>query len=440
MSSSILMSRSSPRSEPTQVGSGGNAVWSIGRLLILTLGLSASFWGIWTSGREGLSQLLAGHSLMTERIEEADQAIRLSPALAEGHYVRASLLYDREDFGEAIKEYERAVSVRPRDYALWLELGRARDQAGDPEGAIAAFRESTHLAPFYAQPHWQLGNSLYRIGRWNEAFKELRRAMISDARLIPAALDLSWPAFKGDARAIEQAIQPQTPSMHIALARFFVEHGEISEAVQQFRAAGGMSEDDRRGLLKDLLKARRFVEAHEVWSSARTADTGRTSQFVDGGFESEIKLDDPGFGWQPMLRPEAVTISSDIQNPHGGAHSIRVDWSGKSDPADAVISQLLLVEPAARYRLSFAARTEELLTGGLPVVMVIDATDDRNRILIKSKTLRQGTNQWETYTSEFTTSETTSAVSISIRRENCDTTPCPAFGHVWFDDFSLARF
>jgi hypothetical protein len=438
--SSILMIRSSPLAEAKQVGSSRVVLGPVGRLLIVSLGLLALFSGIWTSGREGLSQLLAGHSLMTNRIEEADQAISFSPALAEGHYVRASLLCNREEYAEAIQEYVRAVSVRPQDYALWLELGRARDQAGDPEGAIVAFRQSTYLAPFYAQPHWQLGNSLYRIGRWNEAFNELRRAMISDPGLIPSALDLSWAAFKGDAQTIEQAIQPQTASMHAALARFFVKHGKISEAVQQFRAAGGMSEDDRRGLLWDLLAAHRFVEAHEVWSSERKADTGGTSLFVDGGFESEIKFDDPGFGWQLARSPEAVSISTDLNNPHSGARSIRVDWSGKSDPSAAVISQLLLVEPATSYRLRFAARTQELLTGGLPVVTVTDASDDQNHVLIKSKTLPQGTNDWENYSSEFVTAATTGAVLISIRREVCNATPCPAFGHVWFDDFSLERF
>jgi hypothetical protein len=105
-----------------------------------------------------------------------------------------------------------------------------------------------------------------------------------------------------------------------------------------------------------------------------------------------------------------------------------------------VIFQLLLVEPGTRYRLTFAARTEELVTGGLPVVVVIDASDDQNQILIKSKSLPQGTHQWETYVSEFTTRATTTGVFVKIRRDNCDTMPCPAFGHVWFDDFSLARF
>ena len=434
------MAESSPLVDSQQVSSSRAALGAIGRLLIVSLGLLAAFWGIWTSGREGLSQFLANHSLTTGRIQQADQAVGLSPALAEGHSARAGLLYNREEFAEASKEYEQAVSARPQDYSLWLQLGRARDKAGDPEGAIVAFRESTRLAPFYAQPRWQLGNTLYRLGRRDEAFKELRVAIIGDPLLIPAALDLSWEAFKGDARAIEQAIQPQTASMHVALARFFVTHGKISEAVPQFRAAGSLSEDDRRGLLKDLFAARRFLEAHEVWASARDADTGGISLFVDGGFESEIKLNDPGFGWQPMWRPEAVSISSDVKNPHSGVHSLRVDWSGKSDPSDAVISQLVLVEPATRYRLSFAARTEELLSGGLPVVVVIDASDDKNHILTKSKTLPQGTNQWENHISEFMTTATTSAVFISIRRENCETAPCPAFGHAWFDDFALQRF
>src|ERR1700730_16197572 len=203
------------------------APYPIRRLTIVSLGVMACLWGAWVSAAEGLSQLLAGHGAMMERLDEAAQAVRLSPTNPEAHYVRATLLSTQEDLSEATEEFEQAVALRPEDYALWLELGGARDQSGDPEGAIDAFREAARLAPFYAQPHWQLGNTLYRNGRIEEAVKELRLATGSNPKLTSQALDMLWPAMGGDAQAIEQAISPRMPSTHLALARFFVKRGKI---------------------------------------------------------------------------------------------------------------------------------------------------------------------------------------------------------------------
>src|SRR5207253_3321882 len=146
------------------------------------------------------------------------------------HYVRASLLARADESSEAIKEYERAASLRPEDYVLWLELGRARDRESDIEGALAAFAEAKRHAQFYAKPHWQLGNLLFRVGRRDEAFVELRIAASSDPKLLPQAVALAWAAFRGNASAVEEAIQPGTPPSRLALARFFAAHGKAVEA------------------------------------------------------------------------------------------------------------------------------------------------------------------------------------------------------------------
>jgi hypothetical protein len=353
------------------------------------------------------------------------------------------LLSDRGERDEAIKEYERAVALRPIDYSLWFELGRARDQANDVEGAVAAFRESVGLAPFYANPHWQLGNTLFRAGRRDEAFAELRRAAISKPQLLPQAIGLAWASFGGDSQALEKVLQFQTPYEHLALASFLARHGRASESVTQFRAAANPSNEQRRTLVADLLASKNFAEAFEVWSSGRPANGEARSRGVagiaNGGFEEPIILDDPGFGWQLGRDLKALRTSLDPTQPHMGAYSLRVDWSGDSDPSRAVISQLVLVEPKTRYRMTFAARTQEMLTIGLPVVAVTDVSNDSERAIAQSKTFSQGTSGWQDYITEFTTAEKTSAVLIIIRRESCATAPCAVFGHVWFDDFSIER-
>jgi hypothetical protein len=412
------------------------------RLTIVILGLIACFGGIWNAGREGLATLLFSYAATMNQADASDKAVRLSPSNSDAHYVRASLLADTGEIAEATKEYERAVALRPHDYVLWLELGLARDRANDVAGALAAFKESVRLAPFYAKPHWQLGNTLFRAGRRDEAFAELRRSITSDPKLRPQAISLAWAASGGDAQVVEQNLQPQTPSAHLGLASFFVRHGKAREAIAQFRAAGNVSNEQRRALLADLLASKNFAEAFEVWSSGREVNGASNPQgigaIINGGFEEPITLDDPGFGWQLATNPQAVRTSLDTTEPHAGSYSLRLDWSGNSDPSAAVISQLVLVQPSTRYRASFAARTREMLTIGLPLVTVTDAGSGES-VLGQSKTLPQGTSGWQDFTVEFTTAEATRAVLISIRRQNCATAPCAAIGHAWFDDLFLQR-
>jgi hypothetical protein len=394
---------------------------------------------IWTSGREGLGQLLAGRSAMAEELEPANQAVRLAPAIPETHYVRANLLADAGDFANSIKEYERAVALRPSDYALWLDLGLARDRAGDAEGAISAFRESVALAPFYSQPHWQLGNTLYRLGRVDEAVKELVIAASSSPKLASQTLTLLWPALHNDIQAIDRATAPQTQAMNLALARLLVKQGKIEDAMKYFRAAGGLSGEDQRVLIEDLLARKNFDAAYEVWSSNSSERKIAGEYFENGGFEKAIKLDRIGFGWQFGEGKPSVKAVLDPDEHGNGAYSMRIDWNGISDPNAATASQLILVNAKTRYRLSFAARTRDVITIGLPIVSVIDPTSEQVTTLGQPVSLPAGTSGWLNYSMEFVTGDQTRAARITIARANCASQPCPAFGSAWFDDFSLIK-
>lgn len=404
---------------------------------VLILGLLICGWGIWSSGREGLSAIVTSYASATNQIEAADRAVRLSPSSSEAHYLRASLLSHKELRTEAVRAHEQAATLRPRDYVLWLELGRARDQVGDVKGALAAFRESARLAPFYAQPHWQLGNALLRSGQQDESLAELRRAAASDPRLLPSAINLAWRVLKEDPRAVAQVLQPETSAAHLSLATFFAGHGRAVDAMDHFRAASDLPKEQRRTLLNELLVTKNFAEGYAVWSSGRQVPQSLAA-IINGGFEEPIALDDPGFGWQVGNNPPSVRTSLDPATPHAGSYSLRLDWSGDSDPTTPIISQLVLVEPSRRYRLSFAGRTHEMLTIGLPVVTVADPGNG-NQSFAQSEALPRGTSGWQNLTVEFATGEKTNAVQIIIRREKCETVPCAAIGHAWVDNVWLEK-
>jgi hypothetical protein len=362
----------------------------------------------------------------------------MSPEDPETHSALGLVLYNTKEAG-ALAEFERAAALRPRDYVLWLQLARAREDAGDAEGALRALGEALRLAPFYSAPRWQYGNVLYRRGRFDEAFAEMRRAAESNPTLYPAFADLAWGTYKGDTSAVERVAGPRNGAEQLALARLFARKGRPDLALAHFRAAGEIDADDRRRFLKELLAARQFAAAYEVWAAGREGVSGGAGRFTEPGFEGRVNTSEPGFGWRQERALEGVTLSVDTQSPNSGARSLLVEWGGHANPGVTVISQLVLVEPGARYRLVFHARTESVKTGGPPVVVVEDASAEDARVLAESKTFPQGTAAWQEYEAEFASTPKTEAVLVSLRRQNCDANPCPMFGRVWLDDFSLRK-
>ena len=407
------------------------------RRSLAAVGLFVCFCGMWSVSRAGFSRLLLDHGSPANQFVAVNEAVRLSPEDPEAHYARALVLTDMGRQEESLREFERAVALRPEDYYLWLEIGHGREEAEDLEGARSAFVEAIRLAPGYAQPQWQFGNFLLRTGELDTAFGELRRASASDALLFPALIDLAWGAYEGNSQAVLRATRPQTDTARLTLARFFAAHQESTEAIKLFRTVGfNIRPEERRAFVAELLAAGKFPEAREAWDTGQIGSQSNDSVLFDGGFERELNADESGFGWRPFRGALTVHFGLDAGEPHSGLRSLRLEYTGGFAPATPVISQLALVKARTRYRLSYAARTQDLVTAGLPVVVVKDAVGV-NQTLASANTLPRGSSSWQTYTTVFVTPDATRALLICIQRQDCDTAPCPIFGRAWFDDFIL---
>jgi Flp pilus assembly protein TadD len=399
---------------------------------------------IWSAGRAGFSSLLASYASMTNKLVAANAAVTLSPANPDAHYLRGAMLATDGYLPGAIHEYQEAALHRPDDYVLWLNLARALEVNGDVAGALTASRQAVQLAPYYARPHWQLGNLLLRAGQRDEAFQELSQAGASDPTLLPGTIDLAWQLSGGDPRFVKQAIQPQTPDAYLALAQYFRKRAEVTEAIAMYVSAGSAAEQERGSYLAELISAKRFPEAYALWSVDHPANpVGHdpappgTAVMIDPGFEQESNLHEPGFRWCAGNKAQTLTLSLDADAPREGRSSLRVDFDGDSDPGAPVISQLVLVAPHSHYQLQFAARTAALVSGGLPLVLVIDAGNQQ--VLGQSLEFPEETNNiWHDFIIGFNSSESTSAVQITLQRE-CSKSPCPIFGRLWLDNFSLLK-
>ena len=160
----------------------------------------------------------------TESKDVAEFAVEMAPNDPQGYYSLAVVNEKNflpESFTLALQNYEKAVSVSPHDFRLWLALGKAREQSGDSDGAEKAFRRSLQLAPNYADVHWILGNFLLRQGNDEEAFLEMRKAVEQDEKYSNPVVVTVWQIFGGDIAQISQKIG-DSPAIRASLAPFLV--------------------------------------------------------------------------------------------------------------------------------------------------------------------------------------------------------------------------
>jgi tetratricopeptide (TPR) repeat protein len=413
----------------------------LGRYVLALALLLICVSGAIRSARAGLSRLFSEYGSVTESLAVSERALSFNSQDPEAHYARALRLGDAGRSGEAVGEFEQAVALRPQDYFLWQELARAREENDDSDGAIAALKEGIALAPDYVQPHWQMGNLLLRAGQSDHGFIELRSAADSDPSLYAPMIDLLWSLHEGDAASVLALSKPRNNNERVALASLLVNRDRVHDAMALLRPTiTNLSAEDRASLTAALIAIGKFSDAFEVWAAGvgavDAADANREKIF-DGGFEGTIDANEQGFGWKPTQATGTVHILLDGNLAQSGKRSLRLDYAGGFDPAVAVISQLVIVAPHTRYRLSFSARTEGLKSAALPVVAVKDANGNQE-IYAQSLPLPETAGSWREFAIEFETEDAT-AITINIQRQACSSNPCPIFGRAWLDSFSLRR-
>ncbi len=420
------------------------AIISIGFLLLIAYGCRLAV-------RAGLSRLYSVAVVKgamfpgtdsQDLLNVAEESSRLASSDPDAFRARGIAQMAMSRPAEAAKEFYHAVSLRPRHYLLWLDLGRALDQSDDIDGAIKALQESVKLAPFFAQPRWELANVLFRAERYDEAFVELRHAIAGDATRLPLSLEMAWAASRGDAQKFQEMIVPTSPSARLMVGRFLAKHGKPREAVQLFHSTGGIAEADQRALVKELVAAKQFVSAYEVWSSGRSAagpNTDGLASVTDGGFENKIIKDDPGFGWQVNVEVPTARISVETTVRQEGARSLRLEWNGDSNSFSQLVTQTVLVSPNTQYVLTFQALGKGLVSGGMPVIVVSDASSNEYKALAESQPISDGERDWMEYKIEFKSGEKSEAVLVTLQRRPCASNQCPIFGRLWLDAFQMKK-
>lgn len=368
--------------------------------------------------------------------EVAAFAVRIAPWNPRTHSAHARLLektFYPEDLPRSLEEYETSVALSPRDFQLWLDLGRARSRSGDDAGAETALRKAHELAPNYAQASWALGNFLLRQGNEDEAFGLIRRASDSDPTLANPAIANAWQVYDGDAATI-QKLAGDSPNLRAALAAFLARQGRFDDSVavwtslsdshrvDQFKTQG----DD---ILRQMLNAKRYRDAAGL--SGGRFQTGNAD---NGGFENPVSLQSPSvFEWK---LPNGTTpqVAFDEAQKRSGNRSLVLVFANDSGPSGAIVSQTVAVEPNRQYSIRGFYKSD--LKAAATLRWDVVGADTK---VIASAPSLEAKADWTEFRVSFTVPDGTDGVTLNLVRADCKTAICPISGRVWLDDIEFVQ-
>lgn len=116
----------------------------------------------------------------------------------------------RNQAGEALVQWQKAVELNPGEEKAHFNLGLALERAGRVDEAVVEYRKTVDLDPENSGAVTNLAVALARTGRMDEAIRYFEQGV---------------------------RIEPQSPKSHGNLAAALMEKGRTDEAVEQCRAA-----------------------------------------------------------------------------------------------------------------------------------------------------------------------------------------------------------
>lgn len=417
------------------------------RIVLVLLLLLASVWSYYVL-RWYIGNTLAEYFNPNENnIQIAQMAVSMAPDDPLTHWRIAQVsqkLLPLDQQAQAIAEYQKAVSLSPNDYRLWMSLGTAYGRAGDAGQAEQALRRAVALAPSYAYPHWYLGNLLLRNARYDEAFVELRTAAEADPELQAQQFSLIWQIYSTDPEALANAVGPAATA-RAKFALYLLTQKRFEDGLRLWNGLNAEEKKANKEAAEAIITALNadyyYQNAAKVWNDITTEKyQAQVGSVFDGSFEDPVAYGpETVFGWQTKNAPQ-MQVGIDPDKSHSGSRSLRLLFQVRANIEGINVSQLVPIEPNTEYDFECFVRTEKLETGSAPQVQIVDPTNGAT--LASSAMAPGGTNDWTPINLSFKTGEKTEAVFLKLVRVSCSTeeTPiCPIFGAVWYDDFSLKR-
>lgn len=349
-------------------------------------------------------------------------------------------IFSPEAISASVNHYQNVIRHSPYDFRWWIELGRAAEQAERFQDSEMYFQQAIEVAPNYSYPHWQLGNFYLRRSRYDEAFRELKIAAETNPLYRDQVFSLAWQVYDQNKNKLKE-IAGESAAVKGSLAMFYAIREKPEDALEIWNS---LSEEEKREnassarvIAQAFYEKRFYKQAIEFYRDLGIEPDAKPETIQNAGFEKTIKdINETFFGWR-VSPTDKIEVKLDPTKKQEESRSLRITYSGYDAPALSNVNQIIIVQPSAKYRLSFWVRTENLKSGGTPRIEVLNAADYVG--IAGSQPFPSGTNEWQRVQLDFEVpNDPNAAVVLRTGRASCGEN-CPIYGTIWLDDFKLDR-
>jgi tetratricopeptide (TPR) repeat protein len=222
--------------------------------------------------------------------------------------------------GPAPGPREPGAKVTPAQVAdVQIALGRAAEQRGDPDGAIAAYRDALARDRHRADAYWRLAILHDRRALFGESETLYRKALELDPKNPDIHCDRGYSLYlqrrwaeaeQGLRRAI--ALHPEHRRAHINLGLVLARDARPEQALEEFRRGGCGAAAAHNNLAFALTLDRRWDEARAQYRRALAADpASEPARTRLRELETLIaRADGRPAAWDGQIRPASTAVAA----------------------------------------------------------------------------------------------------------------------------------
>lgn len=179
------------------------------------------------------------------QIELLSQVIVQAPRYADAYHYRADAYLALGDTRRAILDYNRVISLRPKDPLRYYARGLAYQQLGEPASALADFSKAVSLRPSY-KPFYLARARAYRaLGKYSLSLADYKKYTgtwaQAPAEILHEAIPVSLDAYRYDtAKEQLQLLETQgddSPQRYVWQGRILQNENKWDEAISAFSKA-----------------------------------------------------------------------------------------------------------------------------------------------------------------------------------------------------------
>jgi tetratricopeptide (TPR) repeat protein len=387
---------------------------------------------------------LGDYRIHSNNIDETERGAALLPGDAEawdllGHYYQWD--FTHSDVPRALADYQHAVRDNPLGADYWIDVASASEATGDDAGARQAFARAQAAYPASAEVAFYYGNFLLRQQEYPAAYAQLRRASVTDPKLLPVVISRVWRSSEDVNQMLDQVLPADVDAYVHALDFFCAAHRADDALVvwERMRQLGkSIPLDEAFALMDELIHEDRADDAKRAWHEALEAaglpneEPAGGSLICDGNFKEEFA--EGGLGWR-WDSPWDTSIDFDPQAGPNDSRAVRLDFTGGANVAIDAPYEYVAVAPDQNYHFHASMRTDSITTeSGMRFAIADPNHAGAVNVVTDSVT---GTTPWTQVQADVATGPDTHFLVVRLARYPSRLFDNKLDGTVWIADLSL---